>query len=142
MTEGTRMRRTSAILVLLFMGTTGCRGTEAQVPYHGPVATTQRAVKAAAAVGAPAAEPIASEPNAPWSIALLADIPERPITAAKRSGKVTIVQAEPEPTVEVDTIAHEADVHVAVQPDPVDDRPADEKPAAPKACSGVVNRRS
>ena len=137
------MRRTSAILVMLLSGVTGCRGTEAQVPYDGLIAEAQRPAMPAPVVNTPSVEPVASAPNAPWSIALLPDIPERPIKRARRSGKVTIVQAEPEATVEPETIAHEADVHVALQPEPVvDDRPADEKPAPPKSCSGVVNRRS
>lgn len=138
-----RMRRTSAILVMLLPGVIGCRDTEAQVPYDGLIAAAQGSAMTAPAVSTPTAEPIASEPNAPWSIALLPDIPERPIKRARRSGRVTIVQAEPEATVEPEAIAHEADVHVALQPEPVvDDRPAEEKPAAPKSCSGVVNRRS
>jgi hypothetical protein len=135
------MRRTSAVLVVLFSGVTGCSGTEAQVPYDHSVAVAQRPAGTAPApvVQAPVAEPIAPASNAPWAIALLSDAPERPI---KRSGKVTIVEAEPVPADEPAVISQEADVHVALEPEPPDGKPADEKPAAPKACSGVVNRRS
>ena len=139
--EGMRMRRTSAMLVVLLSGVTGCRGSEAQVPYDGLVAVTQRPARVAPApvVQPPVAEPIAQASNAPWAIALLSDAPERPI---KRSGKVTIVQAEPAPVDEPDVISHEADVHVALESEAPEEKPADEKPVAPKACSGVVNRRS
>jgi hypothetical protein len=139
--EGRRMRRTSAMLVVLLSGVTGCSGTEAQVPYDRLVAVAQRPARTAPApaVQVPEAEPIAPASNAPWAIALLSDAPERPI---KRSGKVTIVEAEPVPGDEPEVISHEADVHVAFEPEAPDEKPADEKPAAPKACSGVVNRRS
>jgi hypothetical protein len=135
------MRRTSAMLVMLLSGVTGCSGTEAQVPDDRLVAAAQRpeGTAPAPAVQAPVAEPIAPASNAPWAIALLSDAPERPI---KRSGKVTIVEAEPVPTDEAEVISHEADVHVALEPEAPDEKPVDEKPAAPKACSGVVNRRS
>jgi hypothetical protein len=138
--EGMRMRRTSAVLVVLFSGMTGCSGTEAQVPNDGVMAVAQRPGAAAPAAAAqPAiAEPVASEPNVPWAIALLSDAPERPI---KRAGKVTIVEAKSDALDVPEAIAQEADVQVALQPEPLVEKPADEKPA-PKACSGVVNRRS
>jgi hypothetical protein len=139
--EGMRMRRTSAMLVVIFSGVTGCSGTEAQVPHDLLIAVAQRPAGTAPApvVQAPVAEPIAQASNAPWAIALLSDAPERPI---KRSGRVTIVEAEPVPADEPKAILQEADVHVALEPEPPDGKPTDEKPAAPKACTGVVNRRS
>jgi hypothetical protein len=70
---------------------------------------------------------------------LLSDAPERPI---KRSGRVTIVEAEPLAADAPEVIAQDADVHVALEPEPPEGKPSDEKPAAPKACTGVVNRRS
>ncbi len=135
------MRRTSVMLVVLFSGVTGCSGTEAQVPYGRSSAVAQRPAGTAPAPveQAPVAEPIAPASNAPWAIALLSDAPERPI---KRSGKVTIVEAERVLADEPEVISQEADVHVALEPEPPDGKPADEKPAAPKACRGVVNRRS
>ena len=139
------MRRTSAIVAVLFSGITGCSGTEAQVPYDGLIAEGPRAaapVGGRAVVDTAVVEPIASASNVPWSIALLSDGPDRRPRPVKRSGKVTIVQAEPEPTVEPDAFVHEADVHVVLEPEPIDEKPADVKPATSKSCSGVVNRRS
>ena len=111
------------------------------MPYDGLVAVAQRppGTAPAPAVQSPVAEPIAPASNAPWAIALLSDAPERPI---KRSGKVTIVEAEPVLSNVPEVISPDADVHVALEPEPPDGKPADEKPTAPKACSGVVNRRS
>jgi hypothetical protein len=125
------------MVVVIFAGITGCSGTEAQVPYDGLIAAAQRPARTAPTpvVQSPVAEPIASEANVPWAIALLSDAPERPV---KRSGKVTIVEATPEPADVPEAIAHDADIHVALDPEPPDEKPA----AAPKACSGVVNRRS
>lgn len=139
--EGTRMRRTSAVLMLFFGGITGCRGSEAQVPYDGLVAVGQRPAQTAPVLAAQteAAEPLAAEPNVPWAIALLSDAPERP---PKRSGKVTILAAKPEPRPTPGAIAHEADIHIALESDEADEKSAAAKPAAPKSCSGVVNRRS
>jgi hypothetical protein len=138
--EGMRMRRTSAVLVVLFSCMTGCSGTEAQVPNDGVIAVAQRPGVAARAAAArpPIAEPVASEPNVPWAIALLSDAPERPI---KRAGKVTIVEADPDLLDMPEAIVQDADVQVALQPEPLVEKPTEEKPA-PKACSGVVNRRS
>jgi hypothetical protein len=83
---------------------------------------------------------MASEPRAPWAIALLSDAPERP---RKRVGKLTIVDAERDAKPKPDAIAHEADIHVALESAETGEKPATERPAAaPKSCSGVVNRRS
>jgi glucose/arabinose dehydrogenase len=132
------MRRANAILVVLFCAVTGCRGTGAQEPYDGLVAAARRPSKAlpAPAARAPEAQPIASEVDVPWTIALLSDAKApRP----KRSGKLVVVDREAEATV---ATAHDAGVYVAAGPHPLDDKSTAEKPAAPKSCSGVVNRRS
>lgn len=132
------MRRTSAILVVLFCAVSGCRDSEAQEPSHGVVATDQRPSKALPAPPAPApeAEPIASEVDVPWTIVLLSDARA---PRAKRSGKLVIVDREDDATV---AIAHDADLYIAAGPHPADDKSAAEKPAAPKSCSGVVKSRS
>jgi hypothetical protein len=74
---------------------------------------------------------IASEVNVPWAIALLSDA-ETP--TARKHGNVIIVDTDRDVP---GTLAEDADLQVAVDPEP-----AEVKPAAPRACSGVVNRRS
>jgi glucose/arabinose dehydrogenase len=132
------MRRTNAILVVLLCAVTGCRGTGAQEPYDGMVAAARRPSKAppAPAAEAPEAQPIASEVDVPWTIALLSDAKA---PRAKRSGKLVVVDREDEATI---AIAHDADLYVATGPHPPDDKSTAEKPAAPKSCSGVVKSRS
>jgi glucose/arabinose dehydrogenase len=125
------MRRTTAILAVCFCAVTGCRGGAAQEPYNGVIAAAQRAAKAAIPAQAPEAEPIASEIDVPWAIALLSDA-KTPVV--KRRGRVIVVDTEHDVP---ETIAEDADLRVAVDPGS-----AAEKPATPKTCNGVVNRRS
>jgi hypothetical protein len=82
------------------------------------------------------AEPIAAEAGVPWAIALLSDEPKPP---ARRSGKVVVVDARDDESV---AAGQEIDLYVVAEPDPSDARLVEKKPAAPKSCSGVVNRRS
>jgi glucose/arabinose dehydrogenase len=127
------MRRTTAILTLCLCAVAGCRGGGAQEPYDGLIARAQpRAAAAAVSTPqAPEAEPIASAVDVPWTIALLSD-GARP--AARKRGKGLALDVNPAVAA---TIAEEAHLNVAVEPTPTDD-----KPATPKACSGVVKTRS
>ena len=135
--EGRRMRRTSTIVTVLFCAVTGCRGSEAQEPYAGLVAAPRAAMAATpAVVQVPQSEPSGAEMNVPWAIALLSDTPEAP---TKKPGKLAVAAVEFDPTPE---ISPEADVHLAVEPRSVAEKPAADKPATTKSCSGVVNRRS
>ncbi len=70
---------------------------------------------------------------------MLSDAPERP---PKRSGKVVVVQAAPIADDGPAALAHDANVHLALDPEPPDAKPVNEAAAAAKSCSGVVNRRS
>jgi hypothetical protein len=119
------MQRTIAILAVFLGAAAGCRG-----------GATQSHAAPALGARAPRAETIASEPEAPWAIALLSDATEAP---RRRSGKVVVVDVTDD---QVAAISREVDLRVAVKPEPSDDKPAGEKPEAPKSCSGVVNRRS
>jgi len=132
------MRRTSAALLVLLSTIIGCRGSAAQ---ESLVAAAEHPLQAQSAGRTqPAApEPDVAEPNAPWAIALLSDAPGRP---AIRSGTVVVVQANPQPAPDVELVVEDADIHVAFEPDPPMARPAEEKAAGAKSCSGVVNRRS
>jgi glucose/arabinose dehydrogenase len=127
------MRRMTAILTLSLCAVAGCQGGGAQEPYDGLMTVAPRRATAAAAPApqAPDTEPIASAVDVPWTIALLSD-PGRP--AAAKRGEAASVDGASDVAA---TIAEEADLHVAVDPGPVD-----EKPASPKACSGVVKTRS
>jgi hypothetical protein len=126
------MRRTGAILALFFCALAGCRGSEAQEVHRGGVREAERRVSSLAVE----AEPVAAEAGVPWAIALVSDAPKPP---AKRSGKVVVVDARDDESV---AAGHEIDLYVVADPDPSDARLVDEKPVAPKSCSGVVNRRS
>ena len=126
------MRRTTAILTLCLCVVAGCRGGAAQEPYDGVLAEAPRSMTAAAPAPHPAeAEPIASEIDVPWAIALLSDA-EGSATTKPRGTTVANREAEPP-----ETLAEETHVHVAVGPGSAED-----KPAAPKTCSGVVKTRS
>jgi glucose/arabinose dehydrogenase len=131
--EGKRMRRATVMLTVCLCAVAGCRGGAAQEPYDGVLAAAQRPIKATATVTplAPEVEPIASEVDVPWAIALLSDA-ETP--AVRKPAGTIVADVEPEAP---ETIADEAHVHVAVGP-----RSAEERPAPPKTCSGVVKSRS
>jgi hypothetical protein len=136
------MRRINAIVVTCLCAVTGCKGSEAAEPYGSLLVASQggtRAVAVAPTAQAPAADSIASAADVPWTIALLSD--DRP-RAAKRPRRATVVRRDPvvvEPAVGRAT----AHIEVVLGEDHADAKPAaDEKPKAPKACSGVVNRRS
>ena len=126
------MRRTGAILALCTCVLAGCRGSEAQEVQRGGLREAERHVSSLAVE----AEPIAAEAGVPWAIALLSDEPKPP---ARRSGKVVVVDARDDESV---AAGQEIDLYVVAEPDPSDARLVEEKPAAPKSCSGVVNRRS
>jgi hypothetical protein len=112
---------------------TGCRGGAAQEPYDGVVVTTRGlSAQPIAAPEVNEAEPMASEVDVPWSIALLSDAePPR----VEHAARVMIVDRA--------LVAHEAtgdedpaDLQLAV------DHVADEKPSTAKSCAGVVKGRS
>jgi hypothetical protein len=128
------MRQTTAILTVCLCAVAGCRGGAAQEPYDGMLAAAQSPPKAAAIHVAPAAEaePIASEIDVPWAIALLSDAAA---SATTKPGGATAANREPEAPEAL--AAEEIHVHAAVDP-----ASAEEKRAAPKACSGVVKTRS
>jgi glucose/arabinose dehydrogenase len=127
------MRRTTTILTVCLCVVGGCRGGAAQEPYDGVLAAAKRPATSARAPVAQTPEPevVATEVDVPWAIALLSD---GKLPAIKKAAKVIGVDNGPDSP---ETIAAEADLHVAIDPEP-----AYEKPATPKTCSGVVNRRS
>jgi hypothetical protein len=133
------MRRLTAMLTVCLCAFGACRGGAVHEPYDGVLAGAQRPAKhaAAAAPHDPETEPIASEVHVPWTIALLSNAKT---SARKKSGRVIVVDSKPAaPPVlvqELNLQAQELDVQLAADPGP------DEKPAALKTCSGVVNRRS
>jgi hypothetical protein len=126
----------SVVLVVLLCTVTGCRGSAAQEPYDGAVAAPRASMAAAAAVQAPQPEPSDVEINVPWAIALLSDAPAPP---TRKPIKPAVAARNPDLA---PAIAPEAHVHVAIESQPVSEKPAEIKPATPKVCSGVVNRRS
>jgi hypothetical protein len=126
------MRRSTAILTTCVCAVTACRGGAAQEPYDRVIAAVRGPVTAA--VGgprAPEAEPIASDIDMRWTIALLSDV-EAPIV--KTLGRVIVVDAKPDAP---EPVARESHLHVAVDPEPTA-----AKPATSKTCSGVVKSRS
>jgi glucose/arabinose dehydrogenase len=130
--EGTRMRRTTAILTVCLCALAGCRGSAAQEPYDGVIAGAQRPEQAAIPVPQAAeSTPIASDIDVPWTIALLSNAKSSPV---KKTGKVIVAETDPD---RPGTLVGDADLRVAIDPGS-----AEEKPATPKTCSGVVNRRS
>lgn len=133
MRRTTAILRTSTILTLCLGAAAGCSGGAAQERYDGVIAAARRPAKAPAnpARQPPEAEPIASEVDVPWTIALLSNAKT---SSVKKAGKVVVVDIESDVP---EAIVQEADFHVAVNP-----RPAGDKPATSKTCSGVVNRRS
>jgi hypothetical protein len=134
--EGKRMRqttailRTSAILTVCFCAVAGCQGGAAQEPYDGAMVAVRHSAVAAPVAQTPEPE-IASEIDVPWAIALLSDAKAARV---RKPGKVVRVETEPDVSVRS---AEDADLQFAIDP-----RYADEKPATPKACSGVVKSRS
>jgi hypothetical protein len=127
------MRRTTAILAMCVCAAAGCRGGAAQEPYDGVIAAATGPARPGVIdpAQAPEARPIASEVDVPWTIALLSNAKT---AAVKKTRNVMRVDKEPDVA---ETIVKEADLYLTV-----DRESADEKPATPKTCSGVVNRRS
>jgi glucose/arabinose dehydrogenase len=127
------MRRTTAILAMCVCAAAGCRRGAAQEPYDGAIAAATGPARPAVidAAQTPEAWPIASEVDVPWTIALLSNAKT---AAVKKTGKVMRVDKERDVA---ETIVKDADLYLAVDPGS-----AEEKPATPKTCSGVVNRRS
>jgi len=109
-----------------------CRGGVSQEAHEG-YAISGAPATASAATTTPArdAEPMASEVDVPWSIALLSD-------GEPRAGELPpVIVVDRAPAAEDPAAEEEAeDLEVAV------DHVADEKPAAAKACTGVVKGRS
>ena len=97
------------------------------------VVTTRGPATAAAIPAAEEAEPMASEVDVPWSIALLSDA-DAPL--AKDPGRVVVVEGGPE--VHEPASAEDVTGLEVV----VDHYHGDEKPTTPKSCSGVVKGRS
>jgi hypothetical protein len=127
------MRRVTAILTVCLVAVAGCQGSAAQEPYDGVIAAVQRPAKAPVVpeLRSPEAEPIASEVDVPWAIALLSDAMPAPV---KKPGKVIVVDVDADVP---ETVVQAVDLDVAVDPPS-----AAEKPATPKTCSGVVKSRS
>jgi hypothetical protein len=133
------MQRMTAILTVCLCVVGGCRGSAAQEPDEGRVAPGQRGARAPISARAPEAEPIASEVDVPWAIALLSNAKTR---TAKKTVKVMVVHDKPN----VDEMSRR-DVHfeVAIEPGAPENgavTPTATRTPAPKTCSGVVNRRS
>lgn len=127
------MRRTTAILTVCLAALAGCRGGAAQEPYDGVIAAAQRPAKAVVVPAHPAteAEPIVSEVDVPWAIALLSDAAP---AARRKPGKVIVVDTEPDVP---ESVVQAVDLGVSVGTG------RDEAEAAPpKTCSGVVKTRS
>jgi hypothetical protein len=124
------MRRTAVILAVCGCALAGCRGSAAQEPYDGLLATRANGAVPPALTQAPEPEAIASEVDVPWTIAVLSDAKQARAKARKPAGVV-----EPTSYV-VETVPPDGDLHVAVDHEP------GERAATPKTCSGVVNRRS
>jgi hypothetical protein len=131
------MRRATIVLAACVWAITGCRGSEAQEPAAVSGESPPAAIQAAPA------EPMSSEVDVPWAIALATDSP-RP--GVKRPHRVIVVDREPlvtEPSAETLELEEEGQVQVLVENAPSEGKPsADEKPHTPKSCSGVVLRRS
>jgi hypothetical protein len=126
------MRRTTAILTVCLCAAAGCRGSAAQEPYDGVIVTAKRPGKQVMPPSIAAeATPMASEVDVPFSIALLSNAKT---AVARKASSVVVVEADPE----VREITVE-EVHIRFAIDP---GPTEEKPAAPKACTGVVKTRS
>ena len=124
------MRRATAVLAVCLCAITGCRGGAAQEPYDG-VVVTGRASATVAVPSDPVEEPIASEVDIPWTIALLSDGAARP---AASPPPVTVAEREAEVDVSIPEVS--LDLQLAV------DHSADDKPRAIKVCPGVVKGRS
>jgi hypothetical protein len=80
------------------------------------------------------AEPIASEVDVPWTIALLSDAEARPVEEHDGVVYVEPITAVVEPTPDDDA----SDLEVAFE----HDRPDEKPPTSAKSCSGVVKGRS
>lgn len=129
-------RAAAAVLAVSLLAIAGCRGGAAREPYDGVVGT-RGALRGVTGVESPAqdAEPMASEVDVPWTIALLSEG-----EAAQPLGEHRdVTPPDPELTADAQPSAPEvpADLEVAVE----HDRP-DEKPPAAKSCTGVVKGRS
>jgi hypothetical protein len=107
---------------------TGCRGGAAQEPYDG-VVVSGPATTSVAAPAAPADEPIASEVDIPWTIALLSDAASRPAA----SPPLIVVESDPASVVIPEG---SVDLQLAV------DHGGDDKRTVIKVCPGVVKGRS
>jgi glucose/arabinose dehydrogenase len=127
------MRRTTAILTVSLCAVAGCRGGGAQEPYDGMLAAAQRPAVSVPAPAAQTAEPevVPSEVDVPWAIALLSDAKA---PGVRKAGNATVVDVQPEVS---ETVIDEADLRVAIDP-----TSAEERPATPKTCRGVVKSRS
>jgi glucose/arabinose dehydrogenase len=130
------MRRMTAVVAICLCTVTGCRGGAAQEPYDGISVTTRGPSTAVPIPKASAltSEPMASEVNVPWTIALLSDAEVR--TVEEHDG---VVHVEPAAAVEEPSAEDEPpDLEVAVE----HDRPDEKQPANAKSCPGVVKGRS
>ena len=127
------MRRLTTILATCLCVTGACRGGAAQEPYDGIVVSGRAAATLAPASPADTDEPMASEVDLRWTIALLSEAEARRVEAARR---ITLLDSEPviaEPALDAPAM----DIQFAL-----DQHPVAEKPAASKRCSGVVKGRS
>jgi glucose/arabinose dehydrogenase len=122
----------TAMLTVSLCAAAGCRGGAAQEPYYGVIAAAQQPVERAATPAPQATDPqpMASEVDVPWSIALVSNAK---MASARKPAKVVVVEAKPDAAPD----AQELDLQLASDP-----ALTEEKAAAPKTCNGVVIRRS
>jgi hypothetical protein len=130
------MRRMTAVVAICLCAVTGCRGGAAQEPYDG-ISVTTRGPSTAVPIpngSALTPEPMASEVDVPWTLALLSDAELR--TVEEHDG---LMHVEPAARVEAPSAEDEpSDLEVALE----HDRPNEKHPANAKSCSGVVKGRS
>ncbi len=131
------MRRMTAVVAVCLCTVTGCRGGAAQEPYGG-IGTVARAPSSAVPVPqtlVPAVEPIASEVDVPWTIALLSDAETGPLESRSDDARDEAVAAVVE-----EAAAEEppADFELAFEHDRPDEKPV----TSAKTCPGVVKGRS
>jgi hypothetical protein len=135
------MRRMTAVVAVCLCAVAGCRGGAAQEAYDG-VAAVRRAPASAVPVPEPppvAPEPIASEVDVPWTLALLSDGETRPGETHPAEARGDAVRDDAIAAVE-ESAAEEppADLELAFDHDRPDEKPA----TSAKSCTGVVKGRS
>jgi hypothetical protein len=128
------MRRATAIVAVCACAVTGCRGGVTPERYDGAVVRTRSpsTVVVDRSAPAPTAEPIASEVDVPWTIALLSDVEAQPGNDRDNTRDARPAGATEDPSLE----GTPTDLDIVV--DAAGDRPA----GTTKSCPGVVKGRS